>query len=518
MLPGYDLCMGVDAVHKQYSDYTNRWAKCRDAMEGEEAVKGGRERYLPRLDGMLVPEYDAYLKRSLYVNASGRTKDAYVGLIFGKDVEVSCPLEIKDIVDSFEDDFTRQHLSLFGAAKDTVREVLTVGRGGWLVDVAPGAGPRAHGAAVFYSAEGVTNWRTEDRNGVDTLTCVVLREAYNLGTGDEFCPDTLFRYRVLRLTTEGVYTQQVYLPTKQNGELEWVGGDIITPTRQGEPLHEIPFVFVGPNNVTASVDRPPLEDLVDVNLSHFRTSADLENGRHWCGVPTPVFVGFKFQPGQELKVGSSGGIQTDDTNAKWGFLEFTGAGLSTLVEASKEKREYMAAMDARLLRDEQKLQNETAEAARIRSTGESATLSSISSTVSEALTLVLQWLVWWAGVEDVSKVEVCLNTQFVDVGLDAQKMVALISARQSGLISQESFLWNLKRGNLLDPSVSVEQEMERIDSAPPSGQVSNLSEADDAPNIGPGAKKEDAPSTGDAPRGSTPGEVPTGKAQQYVEL
>ena len=497
--------MGVDAVHTQYAAFSNRWKKCRDGCAGEEAVKSGRESYLPRLEAQQVPEYDRYLMRALYVNASGKTKDSYAGLIFRKDVEVTAPALLKELVDSFEDDFTRQHNSLWCAAKDTVRDILEVGRGGWLVDVsANNTTPKPHGSAVYYKAEDIVNWQTEDREGSDTLVRVILREAFSQPTKDEFTSETAYRYRVLRLTDAGLYTQQVYLPVKgKNGETDWVGGEIITPSRQGDALLEIPFTFVGPNNALPDVDRPPLEDLVDVNLSHYRTMADLENARHWVGVPTPVFCGFDFAPGSTVQIGSSGGISAKDSTAKATFLEFTGQGLGALTSASKEKSDYMAALGARLLKDQ--IENETAEAARIRSTGESATLSSISGTVSEALTLVLRWLVWWAGADDVSGIEVVLNNQFVDSGLDAMTLTALISARQSGLISEETFLWNLKKGNMLDPSGTIELEMERIASDPGmGGKIIELEDKHSPPQVGPGAAGGKA-GKGSGPTGSAGG-------------
>jgi Domain of unknown function (DUF4055) len=63
-------------------------------------------------------------------------------------------------------------------------------------------------------------------------------------------------------------------------------------------------------------------------------------------------AGFKLTPGSDVKVGGSAGICSETDQVKWDFLEFTGTGLTTLTEASKEKRDYMAALGARLLKDE----------------------------------------------------------------------------------------------------------------------------------------------------------------------
>ena len=315
---------------------------------------------------------------------------------------------------------------------------------------------------------------------------LVLKEGYLGDDGGEFANNTVYRYRVLRLSPEGVYTQQVYTQVKLASGTDWAPGDIITPTRINQTLNEIPFVFAGPNNTLYDIDKPPMEDLVNVNLSHFRTSADLENGRHWTGLPTPILTGFEVDPGQEVRLSASGGLSTKNPNAKAFFMEFQGQGLDSLVKASKEKCDYMAALGARLLNVQ--ATNETAEAARIRVTGESATLTSIANTVAETLTLVLQWMLWWNGVDDtvITGIKVILNTNFIDKTMNPQMFTALLAARQAGEISQESFLWNLKDCGLLSPETDIDAEIERIATAQPTGGRMEL--GDEAGDMGPTSK------------------------------
>jgi hypothetical protein len=58
------------------------------------------------------------------------------------------------------------------------------------------------------------------------------------------------------------------------------------------------------------------------------------------------------------------------------------------------------------------------------------------------------------------------------------ELIALMQARQSGAISEETFLYNLSRGELLPPGVTPEEEAERIDLNPMS--FSNLEDDDEA--------------------------------------
>jgi len=64
--------MGVTTMHPQYAEGESKWQKCRDAFDGGEAVKARGETYLPKLGGQNSDDYDAYLERALYYNATAR--------------------------------------------------------------------------------------------------------------------------------------------------------------------------------------------------------------------------------------------------------------------------------------------------------------------------------------------------------------------------------------------------------------------------------------------------------------
>jgi hypothetical protein len=67
----------------------------------------------------------------------------------------------------------------------------------------------------------------------------------------------------------------------------------------------------------------------------------------------------------------------------------------------------------------------------------------------------------WEGVS--GDIEVELNTDFVDTKILPQELTALMGAWQSGAISHETFLHNMKKGEILPVGVTVEDEKDRID-------------------------------------------------------
>jgi hypothetical protein len=213
---------------------------------------------------------------------------------------------------------------------------------------------------------------------------VVLRESAQIQL-DEFESQSVTRYRVLDLDV--VYRQRVFEEDK-HGNIQQIGDDIL-PLANGKTMTFIPFEFVGVRDNSPCVDKPPLLDLVDVNLSHYCTSADLEHGRHFTGLPTPVVCGVQLEAGQSLSIGSAKAWVFPDPQAKATFLEFTGQGLGELREAMREKESMMATLGARMLAPESK-GIESAQTASIHRAGENSVLASISQSISISLTHILE--------------------------------------------------------------------------------------------------------------------------------
>src|SRR6516225_6736400 len=81
----------VNSTHPDYDASALDWSRARDVLSGEDAVKAAGERYLPRLDSQTDDEFAAYRKRASFFNATGRTADGYVGLMFRRPPFVKAP-------------------------------------------------------------------------------------------------------------------------------------------------------------------------------------------------------------------------------------------------------------------------------------------------------------------------------------------------------------------------------------------------------------------------------------------
>src|SRR5688572_18505478 len=83
--------MPVNSTHPDYDATLVAWSRARDVIAGEDAVKSAGVRYLPRLDSQTDEEYAAYKERAAFFNATARTAEGYVGLIFRRPAFIKTP-------------------------------------------------------------------------------------------------------------------------------------------------------------------------------------------------------------------------------------------------------------------------------------------------------------------------------------------------------------------------------------------------------------------------------------------
>lgn len=488
--------MSVETQHKEYTGAAGKWTRCRDVVDGEDAVKAKRQEYLPKTSTKQKPAaYTAYLTRALFYGATGRTVQGLTGAIFGKAPVIQAPKSL----DAHLNDVTLSGIPIQSFAQDRVTEVLTVGRDGVLLDIATGSGADARPYWISYAAENVINWRTTTIGGDTKLTRVVLRECVEEADSDDtFSVREKVQYRVCELiarppkpdgtpsTAPAVYQVTVWKQATKDGG--WSADAPVVPTRRGEALTFIPFVFFNPSNLLPSISKPPLLDLVNVNLSHYRSSADLEHGAHYTALPQPVVSGYE---GESLEIGASVAWVLKNENAKAEMLEFTGQGLNALEKRLEHKEKQMAILGARLL-EGQVTKQEAAETVKLRHSGDAVVLKTTAMTISLGLTILLRWHAWWTGAvaePNDDKISVALNTDFVATRLTAEELKALVLALQAGAISFETFQHALTRGDWSEPGIDVETERKRIDAGPGLEQDDDddedLDDVDD-PNKGKG--------------------------------
>ena len=456
--------MAVNAKHPEYSKNLTKWQLMRDALAGEVA----KEKYVPKLSDQEEDEYSAYVGRAEFYNATARTQVALTGLLFAKPPKVELPEALKTIGENISlDDDTLEAL-----AKNIANECLSVGRCGVLVDLpsvekadyskleAERLNLRAY--ATLYKAENIINWKTTKINGSNVTSLVVLAETYAEPTQDEFVDKIKTRYRVLDLH-EGYYRQRVFSETKA-GNFEAVSE--IYPSANGQKLEYLPFTFFNVNDLKTSVEKPPLLDLAKINISHFRSEVDLEHGTHFTALPTPYVTGYQGESSEKLKIGSTAVWVINDPSAKVGFLEFSGAGLSTLENRIAVKEKRMSILGARLLLDEKKTAEAT-ETLQMRKSGENAVLTSVASTISEGIVSFLKDIAFFENIVGENLIYE-INTDYNLTMIEPQLLAQIIAGIQSRDIPNEVLYDALLKGELMPKTIqSYEDYQAKLEQAAP---------------------------------------------------
>jgi hypothetical protein len=190
--------MPVNTTHPEYDAALPAWLRARDVLAGEDAIKSAGERYLPRLESQTEDEYHAYRARASFYNATARSSEGFLGLVFrrmpfvklvgqaeGK-VSGGAPdrprgaravpgrgSSLDRAMEELQGDVDLVGTPLVSYAKTIVSEVLAVGRAGSLVDWEDTEG-RAY--VSRYAAEEILNWRMERIHGRSVLTLLALAE------------------------------------------------------------------------------------------------------------------------------------------------------------------------------------------------------------------------------------------------------------------------------------------------------------------------------------------------------
>lgn len=467
--------MSVDSPSREYLSMAHRWRQMRDCIAGSHAVKAAGTTYLPALEGhnpnVRTDPYWDFNSRALYYNATGRTIDGLEGMVFRRPPIIDLPPAAAVFVADI--DLQGQTLEEFAAA--TLREVISVGRVGLLVDHTRrpeaedlglererlGFGGRLEQRPylVMYATEAILDVVYEVEGSARRPVQVRLREIVEVPGDQEFESALIDQVRVLEMI-DGAYQQRVFR-REVNATTFIERVDLrSTPTdASGRPFDRIPFWVVGTGRSTTpgKIEPPPLLDLSDVNLCHYRQEADYRNALHMAGVPT-LFVSGMTPPDGGVRVGTAEVCFMPPADAKAYFVSYGAEGAAAIQQALLDLQQMMAFLGARMLQPD-KRGIEAAETARIHRMGEVSVLARISHSVDSVLTIAVKTLLAWAGIATTDEHRVGLNDDFMPTQAAPQLLAEMIKGWQEGLYSHDSVWRFSQEGELVDPRRTVEQEI-----------------------------------------------------------
>lgn len=468
--------MAVDTTLSALADVLPDYEKIRDCVAGQRQIKKKKTKYLPDPDEVEEDQtlrdarYKSYLERAVFYGVTGRTLRGLVGMVFDRDPAVELPQRM----DILKADVNGGGVSLDQSASSSLAAVVSLGRAGLLTDYPRTAGPVTQAQAdagnvrpmiLRYEPDQIINWRTRTIGGKVLLSLVVLRESY-IVEDDGFAETLGTQYRVLRLDAANTYQVEIHRDVVGEG-IKAV--EQFTPLDGGgKPWAEIPFTFIGSEDNDPSVDPAPLLDLAELNVAHYRNSADYEESTFVTGQPTPVFAGLTKQWVEEVFKGKVRfGSRSAISLPQGGSAELLQAQPNQQAfEAMEHKEKQMIALGAKLI--ENTGTQQTATEATIDSVMDNSVLGTCARNVSQAYRKCLNWSwQYMTGqiVDDPEVIDYELSTDFEARGLTSADRAEIVKEWQAKAITWEEMRWNLKRSGVAyedddDAKAAIESETE----------------------------------------------------------
>lgn len=435
----------------QYKAMQEKWSLIHDLLGGTLAMRAAGKKWLPQEPAEQDDAYDIRLNRNVLFNAYADTIDRLVAKPFSKGVTVSdgLPDQLKPLIENTD----RAGRSLFTFATDIFRAALNYGMTHILVDF-----PRM--------PEGAT---LADERAIGMPRFVHIPPPSLIGWGVKDSVPT--HLRVLETTYEEApgswetqKVEQVRVIYPDRWELYRRNKETSTDVLSDEgvlTIGSIPLVTIYFKQEGALLADPPLEDLAWLNLSHWQSSADQRAILRFARRGLLFMRGLSEEDmDKKIQIGPNQVFRTTSETAEVRVVEHSGqaiaAGRQDLVD-TEAKMETLGL--APLMT---KAGGLTATGRAIDEARAVTDLQQWTSEVAKGLTNCFQKAAEWIKTTLPDKFEVSLFKDFAILGAQVTSEVqSLIALSQSGKISGETLLTEVRRRGLLSETLNIKDELER---------------------------------------------------------
>lgn len=368
--------------HPEYEAHSATVALCYDAFNGN--VRSNT--YVKRLTEQSDAEYEAYVGRPFYLNATERTVQSLIGTMMRNPMTITGPTPVVDGSLSFE-----------AMVQDQIMDVALGGRIMITVDVYDDGTPYV----TYYPSQNIINW------GSDFVVLESIRTQKN--AVNPFKTEFVTYWKELFIDEDGHHAARYW--EKVAGK--YVPSEPVKLIIAGQPVEGLAVWWVTPYDNTDMLYNPPVKSVAELNIAHFRLSCDHYNGLHFLAVPT-LYAQGDLQPDQDgnitqrIVLGSTSSAPHFTSGGGLSYAEFSGAGLGSLAAEKTRIEELMSQYGAKLVSS--KAGVETAEAVRLRALAETSILETFTNALETGLNGALELYSRAIG----STVTVTLNADFIE--------------------------------------------------------------------------------------------------------
>lgn len=434
-----------------YQRMKPRWNMAEALLGGTETMRAAGDTYLPQHPEESNSNYNARLARATLLNMTEMTLEALVGRPFSKPVVLGddVPAQIAEMCE----DVDLQGNNLQAFSRSWFRVGWAKGLGHVLVDfpvverpdpsrprtLADDRAENLRPFTVLIRPENVIAAYAETVNGRDKLTHVRIREVSveQDGWGEVLVE----RIRVLEPGTWAVYRPN------DKGD-EWV-----LESEGVTPLDEIPLVtFYAGKREGLHECKPPLTDLMHLNVEHWQSASDQRNVLTVARFP--ILAGAGVSSGDQVTVGPNNYLTTEAPEGKWYYVEHTGAAIEAGEKDLERLKDQMSAYGAEFLRH--KTGTETATARALDSAEGISYLQATALDFQDCLEMVIYYMGRWLRLDDAGSVKVYAG--FASGDAAASDLEQLLKLRATKDISRKAILDEFQRRGVLSEDFDAEDD------------------------------------------------------------
>lgn len=446
-------------------------------LGGSAAMRAAGEMYLPKFGAESTVDYKARLDGSFLFGAYAKTCEDFVGMLFRKPIElVKAPEAVVGWCDNA--DMMGNDLSTFMAevVKDSVRAGLSF----VMVDSPriPEGTSRSDQEEqnirpylVHITIDQILDWRTATVNNVQTLSHVRIFETVEeQDPADEFSSVVFGQVRVMDVIEGKVQVRIYRQTTATGGKADGSAYDLTDTYVTG--LNEITIVPVYSNRKGFWAAKPMLDDLADLNIRHWQSQSDQNNVLHFARVPILFGAGLDDVEPEEnadgrvvdgkTTISAAKMFTARDPNASLAWIKYDPGPIAAGRQDLKDIEFQMQVLGLQLL----VATNETATGAALDNAKETTRLGMVADNVKDATETALRWMAAY-GAQPEADMSVRVNDDFGVTMMSAQEITALLTAVNTGNLSKETFLEEMKRRGSLRSDLDTEAEVDRIGEALP---------------------------------------------------
>jgi len=427
---------------------------CRDLMGNTDGMLLKKAEYLPQGAGEENDDYEARVSSAYLFNGFKRAVRTLSGKPFTKPIKrTDTPKEINDVLDNV--DLRGNRVEVW--ARSLFQDLLIDGIAYIFIDF-PQVFDQSRPAGtltrkdlkeklirpywVKISADELIGWRVSFEGGIPSITQIRVRETRMAEVG-RYGTTTEEFVRVIEPGRWWLLQQD----KKTRAEV------VVDFGVYGLPY--IPIVPVAVSDAGYMRAEPPMKDLAEINLAHFRSTADQRHILHIVRVPILFGSGIPNDD-EELIISPNTAMVTDAANARLGWVEHGGAAIGAGDKDLENLRLQMAEAALELLVPKSGNLSATAvsvNAAESVSDMQAAAIS-LSSALNHANRITWDWMPAKSG-PGPGRIDV--HSDFAFSMRDVQEMQIMMQARIARDVARKYFVGALDRRGMFGPDFDIEE-------------------------------------------------------------